>query len=199
MTRQRKASTERYGNGNCSQQRIINPPTLIPKLMADNTLPTMAPTDTTQDATPAEHPAPAPTAARGGAPPANTNAIRHGLTCGSDPSPYVTRLTTQFRQQVEQAVLAAVGSIGVAAASEIQAAAEWENHRIKCKRWLKKAGDSLTTEQRLALSREAAKAASERTRHLKALCIGSPAKRSLWATLDATAREADTNTTQEAA
>lgn len=125
-----------------------------------------------------------------GAPQGNTNALRHGLTCGSDPEPYVTRLTGQFRRQVEQAVLSAVGSITVAAASEIQAAAEWENHRIKCKRWLRE-GKELTLEQRVGLSEKAAKAATERTKHLKALCIGSPAKRSLWATLDNLARETE--------
>lgn len=120
---------------------------------------------------------------------ANTNALRHGLTCGSDPAPYVTRLTNQFRQNVEDAVRTAVGTITVTAASEIQAAAEWENHRIKCKRWLREGGEGLTLEQKVGLSEKAAKAASERTKHLKALCIGSPAKRSLWATLEPIARE----------
>jgi hypothetical protein len=143
-----------------------------------------------------------PPAARGGAPLGNTNALRHGLTCGSDPEPYITRLTTSFRQNIEAAVIAALGSITVAAASDIQAACEWENHRIKVRRWLKEAADKLTIEQKVNLSREAARAASERTKHLKALCIGSPAKRSMWAVLDAQARDAESetqDTTTEAA
>jgi hypothetical protein len=138
------------------------------------------------------------TGPRPGAKLGNTSALRHGLTSGSDPAPYVTRLTSQFRQQVEQAVLAATGSITVAAASEIQAASEWESHRIKAKRWLREAGDKLSLEQKLSFSREAAKAASERTRHLKALCIGSPASRSLWSTLDAVARDVEPKAEQEA-
>ena len=133
-----------------------------------------------------------PSRRKGGAPAGNRNALRHGLTTGSDPAPYITRLTSQFRHEVEQAVLAAVGSITVAAASEIQAAAEWENHRIKVRRWLREAAATLTIEQKLSLSREAARAATERTKHLKALCIGSPAKRSLWATLEVQARDAET-------
>jgi hypothetical protein len=131
---------------------------------------------------------------RGGAPAGNLNALRHGLTCGADPESYVTRLMTSFRQNIEAAVLAALGSITVAAASEIQAATEWERHRLKVRRWLKEAADTLTVDQKVNLSREAARAATERTKHLKALCIGSPAKRSLWATLDAKAREIESRT-----
>lgn len=143
-------------------------------------------------------PSPAPTDRKGGAPAGNRNAMRHGLTTGAAPEPYVTQLGRQFRRSVEEAVIAATGSITVAAASEIQAAAEWETHRIKAKRWLREAGDKLTLEQKLVFSREAAKAASERTKHLKALCIGSPAKRSLWATLEPLARDVEASAPQEA-
>lgn len=136
---------------------------------------------------------------KAGAPAGNRNAMRHGLTTGAAPEPYVTQLGRQFRRSIEEAVISATGSITVAAASEIQAAAEWETHRIKAKRWLREAGDKLTLEQKLAFSREAAKAASERTKHLKALCIGSPAKRSLWATLEPLARDVEPQQPQEAA
>lgn len=99
---------------------------------------------------------------------------RHGLTVGSKlpaGAGYVARTTGQFRAALESAVAAAKGEITLIDAASIQSAVRWERHALLCQRWLVKEAATLSASDRLAFSREIARASSERDKCLDRLCI----------------------------
>ena len=55
------------------------------------------------------------------------------------------------------------------AACVIGSAVRWQIHAELCSRWLRLAGDTMSHSDRLAYSRESARASSERDRHLRLL------------------------------
>lgn len=104
----------------------------------------------------------------------NDKRYRHGLTIGAKlpaGAGYVARTTGQFRTALESAVVAAKGEITLIDAASIQSAVRWERHALLCQRWLVKEAAELSAGDRLAFSREIARASSERDKCLDRLGI----------------------------
>jgi len=108
----------------------------------------------------------------------NTNAIRHGLTCGKLPADcqHVEIKINGLRRTLEAAVMEAKREISLIDAATIQTACKWERHGALALRWLVKAGDSLKPLERLKFSEAIAKASAERDRALQMLKIDRDAK-----------------------
>jgi hypothetical protein len=106
----------------------------------------------------------------------NTNAIRHGLTCGKLPPncQHIEIKINGLRRTLEAAVVAAKGEVGLVDAACIQTACKWERHGALALRWLVKAGDTLKPTDRLTFSREIARASAERDKALQALGLDQP-------------------------
>lgn len=116
--------------------------------------------------------------------PKNQNALSHGIHAGVLPpgcGPIAKRLA-KFRSVLEAAVVEAKGEIGLYDAAAINSAERWERHAQLAARWLKVEAKSLTPDQRLAFSRDVARASSERDKCLRAL--GLDAKPDPWSVLD---------------
>jgi hypothetical protein len=139
----------------------------------------MTTTDTTVDASvddltdiPASHRAGASTrTTKGGAPYANRNALTHGLRAGRLPQgcAFITRQVNDFAREVRRAVVDAKGGVSITDAASINSATRWERHSCLSLRWLRLHCDSMSHDQRLAYSREIAKASSERDKCVRAL------------------------------
>lgn len=107
---------------------------------------------------------------RGGQP-GNRNNLRHGLKAGQLPADakYIEHRMNHFRRQLEGMVLDAKGEVSLPDAAYIQTAIRWERHAALAQRWLTKQHDELKPEQRLAFSREIARASAERDKAIAAL------------------------------
>src|SRR5262245_19631985 len=106
---------------------------------------------------------------RGGAPKRNKNAIRHGLMTTALPPGCtgVRKSVNKFRQAIEKIVAENLGGeISVLAAATINSASRWEQHALLANRWLRIHFAELNHDQRLAYSREVARASSERDKCL---------------------------------
>lgn len=104
--------------------------------------------------------------------PTNRNALRHGLRSGQLPAGcgYVARITRELRQAIEDAVAGRNdGAVSLYHASLINTAIRWERHSLLCQRWLRNEADKLNPDQRLAYSRETARASAERDKCLRLL------------------------------
>lgn len=130
---------------------------------------------------------PTPPAGRnaGGAPRLNSNATRsgrYGLILGRLPSgcSYIRQSCAIFRRGLEQAVLAARGSVSLSDALAIRTATRWERHALLCGRWLHGESTSLTPEQRLALSRDIANASERSDRAVKSLALPDRKSMTVW-------------------
>ena len=108
---------------------------------------------------------------RSGPPKGNRNALRHGLKAGQLPegAKYIELRLNAFRRQLEDSVLGCRGEITLTDAALIQTCLRWERHACLAQRWLVKAGDTLKPADRLAFSREIARASAERDKALKDL------------------------------
>ncbi len=106
-----------------------------------------------------------------GAQPRNKYAMRHGLQSAMLPDGcgFITKQSSTFRRAVESAVIATRGQLGVYETALIQSASTWYVHGLKARRWLRVAFNELSNDQRIAFSREEARAFSERDRILKQL------------------------------
>lgn len=104
----------------------------------------------------------------------NRNSLKHGLTSGRLPpgSSYIKRAMGRFVAAVEEAVVDAGGELDVMTAATIQSAMRWERHALLAQRWLVQAFGELSHADRLAYSREIARASSERDKCLRVLGIG---------------------------
>lgn len=113
--------------------------------------------------------------------PGNRNALRHGMRGGGLPAgaDYIRRLTNQMRSNLEDAVIAAKGEVSIIDAGLIVSAMRWERHALVVQRWLRLGQSELNHDQRLAYSREVARASSERDRCMKALEIDGRERRSI--------------------
>ena len=100
----------------------------------------------------------------------NSNALKHGLSAGKLPkgASYVMRMTSRLSESLEAEALEVRGRLGVYELACINSAIRWERHALLCQRWLREAED-LTPDQKIAFSREIARASSERDKSLKAL------------------------------
>ena len=128
----------------------------------------------------------------GGAPLANLNnaghmldsdpAIgQHRLALGKLPASLARceRAANAFRRALEEAVELARGRIDFADALAINTAARWERHSALALRWLREHGERMDDAQRLAYSREIARASSERDKAVASLKLGAAA-RTIW-------------------
>lgn len=108
---------------------------------------------------------------RSGAPSGNRNAIRHGLTVQGFPPgcTYIQKQVASFRSALEVAIEQVRGAMGVFEIACIQTAVEWHTHALKARRWVRLEDEKLTIDQRIAYSREIARAFAERDKVLKAL------------------------------
>jgi len=122
----------------------------------------------------------------------NTNAIRHGLTCGKLPRDcqYVEIKMNGLRRTLEAAVIEAKGEVNLLDAACIQTAVKWERHGALALRWLVKAGDTLKPVERLQFSREIAKASAERDKAILLLELSDKNADRPWA-VPATATEGE--------
>ena len=104
----------------------------------------------------------------------NRNRTRHGLTAGQLPkgAAYVKRCTDQLRAGLESAVAERNGGeVSLYHAALIQSAIRWERHALLAQRWLRQEAATLNADQRLAYSREVARASAERDKCLKLLAL----------------------------
>lgn len=126
---------------------------------------TVAPTVTT---TPKTHPKRPKSA---GAPKGNLNAVRHGLTVQGFPPgcTYIQKQVASFRGALEAAIERVRGEMGVFEVACCQTAVEWHTHALKARRWIRLEDKKLSIDQRIAFSREIARAFAERDKVLKAL------------------------------
>src|SRR5580704_1541002 len=104
----------------------------------------------------------------GGAPDGNANALKNGLRCGKFPpgSEYLIKQVASFRKVAEAAILDARGQLGFYETSLLQTAIEHYSHGLRVRRWLRVGWNDLNLDQRLAYSREIARAFSERDKVL---------------------------------
>lgn len=106
----------------------------------------------------------------------NRNGMRHGLRSGRLPkgASYIKRDCDQFRRAVEDAVAERHGEFTVMHAAIIQTAMRWERHAQLAQRWLAKEAEQMSANDRLAYSRDIARASSERDRWLEKLGLDQP-------------------------
>ncbi len=127
------------------------------------------------------------TPAKGGAPIANKNAVRHGLTTGSLPTgcAYVVRSTNELRATLENAVIELRNEVSLYDAAIINTAVRWERHALLAQRWLRLEADKMDASIRLSYSRDVARASAERDKCLKSLGVDVRPGSDPWAALDA--------------
>lgn len=114
---------------------------------------------------------------KGGAPVGNKNALKHGayaerpLTLGKAPRGLERPIadTRRMMTGIRAAIVQAHGSTTVYDESVIEECGQWEAHRRLTWRLLTMQAGTLTAEQQAALSREAARAATERSRCFRLL------------------------------
>lgn len=140
-----------------------------------------------------------------GAPKGNANAIHHGLlTAGALPAGagYVGVITAKLRDAIERAVIDQKGELSLHDAATAQSALRWERHSLLCQRWLRREFDSMSLDQRLAFSRDAARASAERDKCLRALGLDNDRREGLFDSLYAQVHavevdEADTDADED--
>jgi hypothetical protein len=103
--------------------------------------------------------------------PGNTNALKHGLTSGTLPAgcSHILAQTNTFENAVKCAAIERRGDLDVFTSAGIQTAVSWYKHALLARHWLKTAYETLTHDQRLSFSREAARALAERDKTLRSL------------------------------
>jgi hypothetical protein len=111
-----------------------------------------------------------------GGQPGNRNALRHGLMAGQLPpdAKYIELRLNKFRRQLEDAVVDAKQEVTLLDAAVIQTCLRWERHAALAQRWLNKAIGTLSPTERLAFSREIARASTERDKALALLKLDTP-------------------------
>lgn len=130
---------------------------------------------------------------RGGAPLGNRNALAHGLDSHrlilgklsrrkrpgeSEAETFARRSlakveqdAAEFRATLEMLVVEVHGSISLTLACRISSASRWERHAMLATRWLRERHHEMDDSQRLAYSREIARASAERDKAIAALCL----------------------------
>jgi len=111
-----------------------------------------------------------PARQRGGQP-GNRNGQRHGLMGGQVPKgcEYVQNRVNALRRNVEDAVLAAKGEIGIVDAAAINSILKWERHGLLAAHWLRHEADKLSPGDRLRFSEAIAKASDARDKSIRSL------------------------------
>lgn len=122
---------------------------------------------------------PGNTAAVGhGAPRGNANAVTSGLRASSLPrgAEYVEREIRRFRAVIRQEIIATHGRVSTYDEAVLQSATRHETRALLAARWLRKGGETIPLDQRLALLSTISAATEARDRCLRAirLDIDSP-------------------------
>lgn len=122
-------------------------------------------------------PSPAAAGAKGEGKRGGPNHVTHGLYGSGLPrgAQRVGRRLNEFRRSLCEAVEARAGEIDLHAAATIDSAAQWQRHALLAARWLRLEHDKLAPADRLAFSREVAKASTERDRCIRLLGLQQPA------------------------
>jgi hypothetical protein len=120
----------------------------------------------------------------GGPPPGNQNATRHGLRgIGWPPGTANDRRAVwALKRAAGAAVVANGGQLDLLTCSLLETLGDHERHRRLAARWLRES-PGLTVDQKLTLSRDVAKASSDRDKTLRALGLDAR-PRDLWAAID---------------
>jgi hypothetical protein len=96
---------------------------------------------------------------------------------------YLQGFLNQFRKELEKAVEAEHGKIGIYHAALIQTATRHEGRALLCQRLLRKKADTMTPEQTLVYAREIGNASDSRDKALKAAGLDKFSKPDVWAVL----------------
>ena len=106
-----------------------------------------------------------------GAPLGNQNAARHGLRGSGLPKGcgHIRRAINTFRRSLESTVFEDRGEVSLADAALINSAFRWERHAQLCQRWLMLEHEKLSDSDRIAYSRDVARASTERDKCIAAL------------------------------
>ena len=108
----------------------------------------------------------------GGAPIANRNNMRHGLSAGRLPKgcAWIRRDTDTLRRVLEDEIAARNGgNVSIFEGALVNSVLRWETHAMLAQRWLRLHCDEMDHATRLQFSREIARASSERDKCLKLL------------------------------
>lgn len=153
---------------------------------------------------------------KGGAPVGNSNALTHSLRshrlilgkltrrkrAGETAAEQQARRSlakveqqaADFRAMLEHAVIDVHGSISLAHACTLATAARWERHAMLALRWLRERHDALDDAQRLAFSREIARASAERDKAIERLKLERDTTADAFAAIDAAIANQSTET-----
>jgi hypothetical protein len=82
---------------------------------------------------------------------------------------YIENRVNALRRQVEEALIAVKGDIGIVDAAAINSILKWERHGLLAAHWLRKEADRLSASDRLRFSEAIAKASDNRDRAIRSL------------------------------
>ncbi len=108
---------------------------------------------------------------KSGPPKGNSNNLRHGMRGGKLPPgcQYIENRVNSLRRQIESALIAAKGEIGIVDAAAINSILKWERHGLLAAHWLRHEADKLSASDRLRFSEAIAKASDNRDRNIRSL------------------------------
>lgn len=128
-----------------------------------------------------------PVVSRSGAQKGNRNRMRHALRSSTGRLPpkcgWIKSLVAEERRMFQQAILERKGVISLLDALCLQSALRWAQHAWLCQRWLRLAAETMSDSDRLAYSREVARASTERDRCVERLDLASKPD-DIWDVLD---------------
>jgi len=101
----------------------------------------------------------------------NGNALRHGMRGGKLPEgcQYIEGRVNSLRRQIETALVAVKGEIGIVDAAAINSVLKWERHGLLAAHWLRHEAAKLSASDRLKFSEAIAKASDNRDRNIRSL------------------------------
>lgn len=110
---------------------------------------------------------------------------RHSLRLGALPKGcnHIRRSIASLRRQLEAAILADRGEIDLPSAAILQTACRFERHAQLASKWLRDHAETLEPSDKLAISRDIAKASESRDKAIAALGLKPAAKGDPWAEL----------------
>jgi hypothetical protein len=128
---------------------------------------------------------------RPGPPLGSRNAMRHGLKSSALPKGCwrIEARLNALRRTLEDHTYDTHGEVGLLHALAISTAVRWERHAALSARWLRLQGENMSDGDRLAYSRDVARASSERDKAVASLNLGQ-SNHDLYALLPAIAQDA---------
>lgn len=116
---------------------------------------------------------------------ADRSGLRHGLKVGklAKDAAYIELAVNKLRRQLEDAVLAARGTVTLTDASLIQTACRFERHGAMANRWLRLKAGEMKPSELLTYSREIAKSSAERDKAIGQLRLDLEPESAPWVNL----------------